>query len=176
MPGLDGVLAHPSIDLGIIGGMDEMVLCRLVHGDAELARHVIRHVLLESIQVVLSDVQQHCDVRSEFPDPVKLETAELDHINVVVTIRHKAGETCSHIATHHHINTCFLKDVMHEQGGRGLSVTASNGHDGPFAIAIREFDLADHRDALVLRCNHEGCGIGNARALHHFVRFQYAGR
>ena len=174
--GFHGMLLQPCVGLGIVRAVDEMILFALVHGDAELAGHVVLHAVLVAVQVVRRDVEQHSDIRTELHDAIELETAQLKHVIRVVAIGDEPGETGAHVAAHGHIQSGFVQDVMREQGGGGLTVTSGDRDDPTVAIAVREFDLADDRDPLFARCYHERGTIRDAGALHDLVRLQHTGR
>ena len=119
--------------------------------------------------MVGGDIEQHCHIRLELVHIVELETAQFNHIHIVVLGSHLQREAVAHVASQSHIQPCFPQNVIGEHGGSGLAVAAGDAHHLGIGVATCKLNFADNRNILCGSLLHHWGGGRNARALDDFV-------
>ena len=99
--------------------------------------------------MVRRDVHAHADVRPEAVDGFELEAGELEDVPLV---RARAGDHGRHrlsdVAAHLHGNAGLPEDVAGQRGRGRFSVGPGDADGVPLEKPARQFDLAQHGDAV----------------------------
>ena len=130
----------------VVFPIDERVVFCLVLENAELCVHIILHLIVVAVKMVGSDGEQHGDVGFEVIHVVKLETAQLNHIDIVVGCRHLICEACPHVSSQAHVQAGVLEDVVGKHCGCCLAVTTRDTYHFRIGIASGKIDFRNHRD------------------------------
>ena len=72
---------------------------------------------------------------------VKLETAELEHIDVMLLSSHLVGVTLADVAAQSDVQTCVLEEVIDQGSSGGLAVASCDAHLLCRVISSRELDF-----------------------------------
>ena len=153
----------------VVFPIDERVVFCLVLENAELCVHIVLHLIVVAVKMVGSDVEQHGDVGFEVIHVVELETAQLNHIDIVVGCRHLICEACPHVSSQAHVQAGVLEDVVGKHCGCCLAVTTRDTYHFRIGIASGKFDFRNHRDVFSLYFLDDRRCVGDARTFHHLV-------
>jgi hypothetical protein len=160
--------AHPVVV--IVEAEGEHALARKRHGDGARVmpvQHLHRRpgedprfrraVLVDAgvaIEMILRKVQHRRRVRLERPGSLELVARQLEHPGggrrgpPQRRLQHRRRDVAGHFG----VDSRALQEMPGERSHGGLAVGAGNGKDLRFVLPGKQFDIADHRDALGDRC------------------------
>ena len=166
---LDVVFLQFSRHNRIIVPEDEGIVWGLVLDDAHLRIHIVLHLEVVAVEVVGRDVHQHGDVGLEVIHVVQLETAQLNHVVIMLLLSHLQRQTVANITGQTHIVTRILQDVVDERRGGGLTVRTRDANHLGMGVSACKLNLRNDGDVLLLDLQNHRRILGNAWALDDLV-------
>ncbi len=113
----------------VIGAVNEIIICLLVHSDAKFAADIIFKIVIVTVQVIFSNICKNGDIRSERLDVIQLKTADLCYIQWFWVFRYLPGKGVTDISYQGTIQSRFLTDMIGQSSGGCFSVASGNGYN-----------------------------------------------
>ena len=161
----------------IVGAINKTVFRSLVPQDTELAVHVILQLVIVPVEVIGRNIHQHADIGPEIVTAVQLETAQLDHVPIVIAGGHRQRETFADISGQADVHAGLPQNLVGQRRRRRLAVAAGDADRSRRGISPRKLDFRNNRDSPLPDGLHHRSLVRNPRAFHDFVgRQDFTGR
>ena len=140
----------------------------MVLQNAHFRIDIVLHLVV-AVEVVGRDVEQHGDVGAEVVHIVELERRQLNHVVFVGFFGDLQCERMADVASQTHVVACLAENMVDEARRGCFAVGTRDTNHFRLRIAACELDFADNGNAFCDGLRHDGCRVGNARALDDFV-------
>ena len=140
-------------DVFIVSPVDEVVVGRLVLGDAHFGTNIAHHFKVVAIEVVGSDVEQHGNVGTEVVHIVELERGDFQYIPIAVAFffdfSYLKCERTTDVSGQSYVESGRLEDVEDERCCGGFAVGACDAEHLGVGVARCEFEFGENGDVFL---------------------------
>ena len=141
----------------VIGVEDEAVLRPEVACNLELGLDVVLHLVVVTVEMVRGYIRYDSDIGAEFVSIIELETADYQHIVVVLLGSDLHCVALADVAAESYVEAGFGQQVVYQRGRRGLAVRSGDADLLCTVEARGEFYFAHDVGALVGELAHYRC-------------------
>ena len=138
---LGGEVFELLCDNGVVLPVYEGVLGSHIVENAEFGVDVVLHLVVVAVEVVGGDVENHGHVGAETVHVFKLETRELDDVDVVGIAGHLQSKAFANVSGEPDVYAGVLKNMVCEKSGGGFAVRAGNANHFSVGVATGELNF-----------------------------------
>ena len=144
-------LLHLAVNNRVLRPVDERVFFRLIARNTELGVNVVLELVVVSVQMIRSDIQQDGDVGLKIIHIIQLERRQFNHIVVMVLMRHLQCQRITDITSQTDVQTGLFQDVENQRGSGCLAVRTGDTNHLGVRITCCELNLRDDGSSLRLQ-------------------------
>ena len=122
--------------------------------------------------MIRRDIEQDRYVRLEIVHVIQLERTQLNHVVVMILMRHLQCQRVTDVSRQTDVQPCIAQDIIDERSSGCLAVRTGDTDHLRVRVTRSKLNLRDDRSSLCLQFLNQRSCQRNTRRFHHLIRIE----